>query len=209
MDIILCDDHPVVRVGLIHIIQAGLPGSTVREAGDGRELLTLVRERTPDVVVLDVGLPGRGGLDVLLQLKHEQPRLAVLILSMHSAQKYAVRALRSGASGYLEKASVAEELVGSLRTVASGRKYLTPQVAERLAAELDRESSHLPHEALSVREYEILTLLASGRSVRQIADEFCLSYSTISTYRARIGRKLQVKNTAELIRYAIVNDLVD
>jgi two-component system invasion response regulator UvrY len=210
IDVIVCDDHPVVRQGLAWIIQNNMQVGSLREADSGAALLDLVRQRPGDVVLLDVGLPGRGGLDVLRQIRQEWPRLPVLMLSVHPAEQYAVRALRAGASGYLTKDLAAQELVKAVKTVAGGQRYLTAEVADRLADDLGRSTTDRePHELLSDREFEVLTLLGMGRSVRQIAEELCLSYNTISTYRARVLEKLGLKTDAEIIRYALRHGLAD
>jgi DNA-binding NarL/FixJ family response regulator len=209
MHIIVCDDHPVVRQGLARIMCAELDVALLREAETGHALLELVRERTPDVVLLDVGLPGRSGLDVLQQIKQEHPRLPVLVLSVHPTNQYAIRALRAGASGYLTKDLASAELVRAVRTVTSGHRYVTPDVADRLAAGLERPDDRPLHDALSDREFEVLILLAAGRSVMQIAQELCLSDKTISTYRGRILQKLNLKTNADIIRYALRHGLAD
>ncbi len=208
MDIIVCDDHPVVRAGLIRIISAGLEVASVREAGSAQALLELVRERNSDVVLLDIGLPGRSGLDVLQELKHERPRLPVLILSVHPVEPYALRAFRAGASGYVKKDSVGDELVKAVKIVLGGHKYVTPEVADSLADDLNRKGA-LSHDALTGREFDVMGLLAAGKSVRQVADELCLSYNTISTHRARILKKLGLRTSAELIKYAMHHKLVE
>jgi DNA-binding NarL/FixJ family response regulator len=209
MDVIICDDHPVVRAGIRSIISSSLENASIREADSAQSMMELVRERPGDVVVLDVGLPGRGGLDVLRELKRERPRLPVLMLSVHPAEQYALRALRAGASGYLMKDLVAEELVKAVRTVAEGHRYVTPDITERLVDDLTRPAEGAPHELLSDREFEVLRRLSSGRSVREVSDELCLSYNTISTYRSRVMSKLGVTSTAELIRYALHYNLVE
>jgi two-component system invasion response regulator UvrY len=209
MDLVVCDDHPVVRAGLIRIISEGVPLTSVREADNGQALLDLLRKRAGDVVLLDIGLPGRSGLDVLPQLKREWPRLPVLILSMHSADRYAVRALRAGASGYLTKGAVNTELVKAVTTVLSGHKYVTADVAESLADNLNHDDERPRHDALTVREFEVMSQLAAGRSVSHIAADLCLSYNTISTYRARVLRKLGVSSNAELMRYALQHGLTE
>jgi two-component system invasion response regulator UvrY len=209
MHIIVCDDHPVVRQGLARIMSAELDVALLREAETGHALLELVREQPPDVVLLDVGLPGRSGLDVLQQIKQEHPRLPVLVLSVHPTNQYAIRALRAGASGYLTKDLASAELVRAVRTVTSGHRYVTPDVADRLAADLERPDDRPLHDALSDREFEVLILLAAGRSVMQIAQELCLSDKTISTYRCRILQKLNLKTNADIIRYAMRHGLAD
>jgi DNA-binding NarL/FixJ family response regulator len=209
MDIIVCDDHPVVRQGLARIIQSTLTVADVREADSGQALLDRLHERTSDLVLLDVTLPGRGGLDVLRQIKCEQPRLPVLMLSVHPADQYAIRALRAGASGYLTKDLAADELVTAVRTVTQGHRYVTAAVAERLAEDLEHPGDGPPHEMLSDREFQVLELIGAGKKVRQIADALCLSYNTINTYRSRLFSKLGVTSDAELVRYAIRHGLTD
>jgi two-component system invasion response regulator UvrY len=158
-------------------------------------------------VLLDVTLPGRGGIEVLRQLKQERPRVPVLVLSVHPADQYAVRALRAGASGYLTKDLAAEELVTAVRLVTQGHRYLTPAVADRLAETLEKPVNRAPHEELSDREFQVLSLLGAGKKVSQIADELCLSYNTINTYRTRIFSKLGLKTDAQLVRYALQHGL--
>jgi two-component system invasion response regulator UvrY len=209
IDVIICDDHPIVRHGVVSIIRNNLQLTSLREADSGGTLLDLIRQKRSDVVLLDVGLPGRGGLDVLRQIRQEWPRLPVLMLSVHPAEQYAVRALRAGASGYLTKDLVPQEIVRAVQAVAAGGRYLTPAVAERLADDLARNTDGELHEALSDREFEVMVLLGAGKSVRQIATELSLSYSTISTYRGRILQKLGLQTDAALIRYALRNGLAD
>jgi two-component system, NarL family, invasion response regulator UvrY len=209
LDIIVCDDHPVVRQGLARIIQNGLDLAQIREADNGPMLLDMLRDHVSDLVLLDVTLPGRSGLEVLRQLKQEQPRMPVLVLSVHPAEQYALRALRAGASGYLTKDLAAEELVEAVRLVTRGQRYLTPAVAERLADALDKPVGRLPHEELSDREFQVLCLIGSGRKVKQIAAELCLSYNTISTYRSRVLIKLGLDSDAQLVRYALEHGLAD
>jgi two-component system, NarL family, invasion response regulator UvrY len=209
LDIIVCDDHPVVREGLARIIQSKLDVTRIREADSGQMLLDLLHQASSDLVLLDVTLPGRGGLDVLRQLKQERPRMPVLVLSMHPADHYALRALRAGASGYLTKDLAAEELVTAVRLVTQGQRYLTPEVADRLADALETPVDRSPHEELSDREFQVLGLLGAGKKVSQIASELCLSYNTINTYRSRILTKLHLKNDAQLVRYALQHGLVD
>lgn len=209
LDIIVCDDHPVVRQGLARIILADLDSASVREAGTGQALLDLIRETPSDVVLLDVGLPGRGGLDVLRQLKQERPRLPVLMLSVHPAEQYAVRALRAGASGYLTKDLAVAELVKAVKLVTTGHRYVTPEVAERLADDLERPTDRPLHETLSDREFEVLCLIGAGKKVKQIATELCLSYNTISTYRVRILDKLGLKTDSDLVRYGMRHALTE
>lgn len=207
--ILVADDHTIVREGLKQIV--GDVGDMVvaDEAGNGQEALQKIREGDYDVILLDISMPGRSGLEVLKDIRAEKPKLPVLILSMHSEEQYAVRALRAGASGYLTKASAPDELIGAIRKVSRGRKYVTASLAEKLALELDADADKPPHEMLSDREYQVMLMLASGKSVKEIADELCLSVKTISTYRSRILEKMNMKKNAELTLYAIQNHLVD
>ena len=209
LDITICDDHPIVRQGLARILLASLEVGSVREACDGRTLLDLVRQKPGDVILLDLGLPDRGGLDVLRQVRDITARVPVLILSVHPADQYALRALRAGAAGYLTKDLAPDELVKAVQTVLDGHRYVTPQVAECLADELDRPKTRTAHESLSEREFEIFGQIALGKTVKQIAADLCLSYSTISTYRSRVLSKLGLRTDAEIIRYSIRWGLVE
>jgi len=207
--ILIADDHPIVRQGLRQII-AEIPDMVVAdEASNGDEVLSKARASHYDVVLLDISMPGIHGLDVMRQLKNERPRLPVLILSIHPEEQYAVRALRSGASGYLTKESAPDELITAIRKVSMGGKYVSSSLAERLAYELESIDEQLPHNTLSDREYQIMLFIASGKTVTEIADELSLSIKTISTYRSRILEKMKMKNNAELTYYAIKNHLVD
>jgi len=197
-----------VRQGLARIIQNGLEVAQIREADSGAMLLALLRHQPSDVVLLDVTLPGRSGLDVLRQVKHERPRMPVLVLSVHPAEQYALRALRAGAAGYLTKDLAADELVNAVRLVVRGERYLTPAVARQLADALDKPSAK-PHDELSDRELQVLSLLGAGKRMRQVAEELCLSYNTISTYRSRILTKLSLNTSTQLVRYALRHGLAD
>jgi len=203
------DDHAVVREGLKRII-AENPGMAVTaEAGDGHEALKVIQSEPCDVVLLDITMPNKNGLDVLKQLHSESPRLPVLVLSMHAEDQYAVRVLRAGAAGYLTKESAPAKLVQAIRKVVRGGKYVSPTLAEKLVFDLDSDATKAPHQILSAREYQVLCMIASGKTVTQIADELTLSVKTISTYRVRILEKLSMKNNAELTRYAIKEGLVE
>jgi two-component system, NarL family, invasion response regulator UvrY len=207
--ILVVDDHAIVREGLKQIL-ADVNDMSVRdEAGNGQDALAKIRGNEFDVVLLDISMPGRSGLEVLKEIKAERPKLPVLILSMHAEEQYAVRALRAGASGYLTKASAPDELIGAIRKVSCGRKYVSSSLAEKLALELDIDTKKPPHATLSDREYQVMLMLASGKSVTEIADELCLSVKTISTYRSRVMQKMNMKKNAELTLYAIQNHLVD
>ena len=179
------------------------------EATNGQEVLDKVRAETWDVVVLDISMPDRSGLDVLKQLRSERPKLPVLVLSMHSEDQYAVRVLKAGANGYLTKDSAPDELVKAIRKVVSGGTYVSSFLAEKLAFEIGTDSSRLPHETLSDREFQVLRLIAAGESVTEIAAELYLSVKTVSTYRARLLQKMNLTTNAELIHYAMHNHLID
>jgi DNA-binding NarL/FixJ family response regulator len=203
------DDHAVVREGLKRII-AENPGMAVTsEAGDGVEALRILQTEPCDIVLLDITMPNKNGLDVLKQIHAETPRLPVLVLSMHGEDQYAVRVLRAGASGYLTKESAPAKLVQAIRKVVRGGKYVSTTLAEKLVFDLDARSAKAPHEVLSDREYQVLCMIASGKTVTIIAEELALSVKTVSTYRVRILEKLNMKNNAELTRYAIKEGLVD
>ncbi len=207
--VIVVDDHAVVREGLKRIISEN-PGMAVTgEAGDGFEALQVVRKEPCDVVLLDITMPNKSGLDVLKELHAESPRLPVLVLSMHAEDQYAVRILRAGAAGYLTKESAPAKLVQAIRKVVRGGRYVSPTLAERLVYDLNADASKPPHETLSDREYQVLCMIASGKTVSDIAVELALSVKTISTYRVRILEKLNMKNNAEMTRYAIKEGLVD
>lgn len=207
--ILVVDDHAIVREGLKQILGDVNDMSVRDEAGNGQEALSKIRDAEFDVVLLDISMPGRSGLEVLKEIKAERPKLPVLILSMHAEEQYAIRALRAGASGYVTKASAPDELIGAIRKVSCGRKYVSSSLAEKLALELDIDTKKPPHETLSDREYQVMLMLASGKSVKEIADELCLSVKTISTYRSRVMEKMGMKKNAELTLYAIQNHLVD
>ena len=209
MRILVCDDHPIVRRGLREILeQAGAP-VTVGEAASAAEGLALARKQSWDTVVLDITMPGRSGLELLEELKSERPNVPVLVLSVHPAEQYAVRVLRAGASGYLTKESAPEELLTAIRHIVRGGRYISPSVGETLADDLGRPAEQLPHHGLSDREFEIMRLLASGKRVSEIAEQLHLSLKTVSTYRARVLQKLNLRTTAEIMRYAIKHDLGD
>jgi two-component system, NarL family, invasion response regulator UvrY len=206
---LIADDHAVVRQGLKQILGDTPEMLVAGEATNGQEVLDKVRAEPWDVVVLDISMPDRSGLDILKQLRSERPKLPVLVLSMHSEDQYAVRVLKAGASGYLTKDSAPDELVKAIRKVVSGGRYVSSFLAEKLAFEIGTDSSRLPHETLSDREFQVLRLIAGGKSVTEIAAELCLSVKTVSTYRARMLEKMNLGTTAELIHYAMQNHLID
>jgi len=206
--ILVADDHTVVREGIKQIL-AGQDDMVVEdEAGSGQEVLSKTALKSFDLVLLDISMPGRSGLEILEELRAARPKLPVLILSMHPEEQYAVRTLRAGAAGYLTKASAPQELIAAIQKVSRGGKYVTVSLAEKLAFELDAGAEKPLHERLSNREYQVMLMLASGHSVREVAEELCLSSKTISTYRTRILEKMEMKKNAELILYAVKNNLI-
>jgi two-component system, NarL family, invasion response regulator UvrY len=207
--ILVADDHSVVRRGLRQILETQPDIKVTAEAGTGSEAVAQAREQAFDVVVLDITMSGRSGLEVLRELKLANPAQRVLMLSMHPEDRYAIRVLRAGASGYLTKETAPEELVNAVRKVAGGGKYVSPGMAERLAEEIGASSDKPPHELLSDREFEIMRLLATGKTVSEIAAQLCIAVNTVSTYRVRVLRKLDLSNNAELMRYALHHHLVD
>jgi DNA-binding NarL/FixJ family response regulator len=207
--ILIVDDHAVVRDGVKRIFEEQ-PGITAfGEASTGPEAVMLAQQKPWDVAVLDLSLGDTSGLEVLKELKQVRPKLPVLILSMHSEEQYARRAFKAGAAGYITKDSPRAELVEAINRVIEGRRYVSSALAEKLAADLEQGTSHAPHQALSDREYEVMCLIASGKTLSQIAELLSLSDKTISTYRARVLVKMGMKTSAEITHYAIQNKLVD
>jgi two-component system invasion response regulator UvrY len=209
LKILIVDDHPIVRQGLKQTLADAADVGEIVEAATPQEALDLVGARDWDVVILDIGLPGRGGLEVLKDIKREVPKLPVLILSMHAEDQYAVRTLRAGAAGYLTKAAATENLIDAVRKVAAGGRYISAELAERLATELTVDRDRPLHSSLSDREFDVLRSIASGQTVGDIADRLSLSVKTVSTYRARILEKMRLKNNAELMQYVLTNHLLD
>jgi two-component system invasion response regulator UvrY len=209
LKVLIADDHAVVRQGLRRILNDIPELGVVAEADDGQSALNLVRSEPWDVLVLDLSMPGRGGLDILKDVRRERPETRVLVLSMHPEDQFAVRMLKAGAAGYLTKETAPSELVAAVRKVMSGGKYVSASLAEKLAFDVDRDNDRPRHEKLSDREFQVMRRLAAGLTVQQIAEELMLSPKTISTYRARVLEKLELKSNAELIHYAIQNQLVD
>lgn len=207
--ILITDDHAIVRRGLKHILADEFPGAIFGEAQNAQELLKILRQQDWDVVILDITMPGRSGLDVLKDLKHERPKLPVLMLTVHPEDQYAVRVLKAGADGFMNKESAPEELVKAIRKLREGGRYVSPSLAEKLAFDLQAETVGAPHEVLSDREYQVLCLLASGKTVSQAAEELSLSVKTVSTHRTRLLGKMKMKTNAEITHYAIQNRLVE
>jgi len=206
---LIADDHAVVRRGLKQILQETPDIIASGEASDSCEVLDLVRKHSWDVLLLDISMPGRSGLDILREIKQISPQLPVLVLSMHAEEQFASRVLKSGAAGYLPKESAPEELVKAIRKVHAGGKYISSSQAEKLVYLFEGSSEKPAHETLSNREYEVLRLIASGKTVTQIGKEISLSVKTVSTYRARILEKMNLQSSAELTHYAIKNRLVE
>jgi len=207
--ILIADDHTIVREGLKQIVSETPDMMVADEAITGHEVLDKALKNDYDVVVLDITMPGISGLDVLKQMKKQKPKLSILVLTMHPEEQYAVRALKSGASGYLTKESASEELIYAIRQISSGRKYITSSLAEKLAFGIEKDAEKPLHETLSDREYHVFCMIASGKTVKEISESLFLSAKTVSTYRARILEKMNMKNNAELTRYAIKHGLVE
>ncbi len=206
--ILIADDHPIVREGYKKILDETADMIVADEAENGQEVLDRIRKKEYDLILLDISMPGRSGLEVLKDLKIQKPKTPVLILSIYPEEQYAIRAFRAGASGYLTKASAPHELITAIRKISKGGRYISSSMAEKLTYYLDVDASKSPHEMLSDREYQVMLMIASGKTVTEIADELCLSVKTISTYRTHIIEKMKLKNNAEITLYAIQNKLV-
>jgi two-component system invasion response regulator UvrY len=207
--VVLCDDHPIYRQGVKTTLAQYTDITVVAEAASCAELREALQGVRCDVLVLDIALPDGNGLEMMHELGGSPQKPAVIVLSMHAEEQYAIRAIKAGAKGYLAKASIPDELIVALRKVGQGGVYVSPSLAERLALEISGEGSEAAHEKLSNREYQVMRELASGKSIKQIAHDMCLSPSTIATYRARLLEKLHLQTTAELIHYALQNRLVE
>jgi len=206
--ILIADDHAIVREGLKQIVAQTADIHVVGEATNAAEVLSKLRTMKVDLVLLDISMPGRSGLDVLIEARKEYPELPVLILSLHAEDQYAVRALKAGAAGYLTKESAPDQLIAAIRKASSGGKYISPRLAERLALNLVSDKGVPPHELLSNREFQVFRMLALGKTVTEIADELSLSVKTISTNRTRILEKMVMKNNAEITQYALEHNLI-
>jgi DNA-binding NarL/FixJ family response regulator len=209
INILMADDHAIVREGLKQILADESDMAVGGEAADGQEALRKARSKAWDVLVLDITMPGRSGFDILQTLKQEHPDLPVLVLSMHAEEQFAIRALKAGAAGYLTKESAPDELVKAIRQVVAGRRYVSANLAELLALGLDTVTDQPLHATLSDREFQVMRLLAAGKTATQAAEALALSVKTISTYRTRLLEKLGLKNTAQIIHYAIQHRLLD
>lgn len=207
--VLVADDHPVVHEGLKKMFEKVHGIRVTGEASTGEEVLNEIEQNNYDLVLLDISMPDKSGLEILKELKRKRPDLQVLILSIHGEEQYAIRALKAGAAGYLTKKSVPDELIKAVQKISQGGKYITASLAEKMASYLEKDARKLPHETLSDREFQIMCLIAKGKTRKEIAEELSLSVDTISTYRARILEKMKLKRTIELIHYAMKNQLVD
>lgn len=209
--VMITDDHQLVREGLKRILEeSSIDIKVVQEASDGFEALEQLSQELPDIVILDIGMPGRNGLDVLKDIRERHADLPVLMLSMHPEDRFAIRAIRAGASGYLTKSSVSEELVRAIRQIVRrGKRYISMNVADQMAQQMDRSVNKPIHETLSDREYQILCMIAAGKPSSEIAEELSLSVQTVHTYRSRLKRKMNMRSNVDLARYALLQNLVD
>jgi DNA-binding NarL/FixJ family response regulator len=207
--ILIADDHAIVRKGLKQILLEEYPSAIIEEVNDAEGVIKKTLDSEWDIIISDLSMPGRSGLDMLQQVKQIFPKLPVLILSIHPEEQYAIRVLKAGAAGFLNKDAATEELVKAVQRVLQGRKYISSSIAEKIAEDLGQHSSgKAPYEFLSDREFEVFKLIASGKSISEIAEKLSLSNTTVSTYRARILAKINMKTNAELIRYALENKLI-
>lgn len=208
LNILIADDHAIIRKGLQQIIHQAYPSAVVEEATDAESAIKKTVNNEYDVIICDLSMPGRGGLEVLQHIKQHFPKTPVLILSIHPEEQYAIRVLKAGASGYLSKDSATEELVKAMQLVLQGRKYISASIAEKMASELDQNMDKPLHELLSDREFHVFKLLASGKTVSEIAETLSLGITTVSTYRARVMMKMNMRTNADLTRYALQAELI-
>jgi two-component system invasion response regulator UvrY len=206
--ILIADDHAIIRKGLKQILLEEYPSAIIEEVSDAEEVIKKTISDEWDIIICDLSMPGRSGLDVVQQMKQNFPKLPVLILSIHPEEQYAIRVLRAGAAGYLSKDAATQELVKAVQRVLQGRKYVSSAIAEKMASELDQDTSRPPHEVLSDREFDVFKMIAFGKTVSEIAEQLALSITTVSTYRARILVKMNMKTNAELTRYGLENKLI-
>jgi two-component system invasion response regulator UvrY len=207
--IIIADDHPVFREGLRKILSKEVDLNIVYEAESGEELLGEIDNLEFDLIILDVGLPGRSGIDILADIRKTHPKIPVLIFSMHPEERFALRAIKAGANAYLSKEEKAEKLIEAIHTIKTGRKYITPTIAEKLANTIDKNIEKAPHENLSTREFEVMRMIAIGKSVREIAEDLSISVNTVNTYRMRVLDKMDFNSNMDLAYYVIQNKLID
>ena len=208
MKILIADDHSVVRKGLVLILREQYPHAQIDEVSDGSDLLKNIIKEEYAVIISDITMPGRSGVEILKEVKEIAPSTPVLLLSVHTAEEYAIRSFKAGASGYLNKNSAPNELIKAVETILRGKKYITPEIAELLADSYEDNSQKLPHEKLSNREFEVMKLIAQGKGISEIANELSLSANTINTFRSRVLQKMNMHTTTELIKYAITQHLV-
>src|SRR5687767_1679097 len=206
--VLIADDHAIVRRGLRQLLLEEYPSARIEEVGDAESLISKALQDEWDVVICDLSMPGRSGLDAVRQIKQTSPSLPVLIMSMHSEDQYALRVLKAGASGYLSKDSIHDDLILAVKTVLQGRKFITPGIAEKLADAINNDGEGQIHETLSDREFDVFKLLANGKSVSEIAAQLSLSITTVSTYRSRIMEKMHMRSNSELTRYALEKALI-
>jgi two-component system invasion response regulator UvrY len=207
--VLVADDHPLLRSGIKQVLGQESDVAVLGEAEDSEQVLQRIDEQGWDVVVLDIAMPGRSGLDALREIRRRRPNLPVLVLSMHSEEQFAIRAIKAGASGFISKSDAPTEIVRAIRKVVTGKKYVSASLAETLANAIESETHRPPHESLSDREFQVMCRIASGKTVSQIAVEISLSVKTVSTYRARILEKMSMRTNAELTRYALQTGLVN
>ena len=208
MKIIIVDDHGLIREGIKKVTARETDIEVIGEACNSDELFKLLDKHEIDIIILDISLPDRSGLDLISDIKIKSPNTKILILTMHPEDRFALLALRAGASGYITKEKASKSLVDALRIINDGRKYISSSLAEHLASELDMNYEKPVHESLSTREFEVMRLIAEGKAVRDIADKLCISANTVTSYRSRIMQKMRMKTNAEIIRYAVENKLI-
>jgi two-component system invasion response regulator UvrY len=207
--LLIVDDHAIVRHGLRQVVSESSDIEVAAEAGSSAEAIRLLRENSYDIVLLDISLPDKNGIETLKQIKRDKPQMPVIMLSMHAEDEFGVRALKAGASGYVNKQSAHDQLVAAIRQVATGRRYISPDLAEELAWSIGEGSEKRPHELLSDREFDTLRMLAGGKSLAEIAESLSISPKTVSVYRTRLLEKMKLKNNAEIAHYAVKNGLIE
>ncbi|MGK2860586.1 MAG: response regulator [Chitinophagaceae bacterium] len=208
LKILIADDHAIVRKGLKQLLLEEYPSASIGEVSDTEELISQVMNNGWDIVICDMNMPGRSGLDGLTHIKQISPELPVLIMSMYPEDQYALRVLKAGASGYLQKESIHDDIIKAIQTVKLGKKFITPSIAEKLADAYQNNNNKQPHDLLSDREFDVFKLIAAGKTVTDIATRLSLSTTTVSTYRSRVLEKMSIKSNAELTRYALENKLI-